>query len=108
MNGSEMSISMDSAVREALFEQLRKSMSDESSEAVISMLMYAVPEQQEQDHYDISWAEALEFYRTVMVERCAEAARYVNRHFIENTLITTGVIVRAVHAAAGKKLCEFY
>lgn len=108
MLGSETTIKIGSVERESLFAQLQKVMSDDSSEAVISMLVSGTPEHQDFDHFDINWSEALEFYQTVVVERCAEAARFINRQFIENTLITTGTIVRAIHAAAGKKICEFY
>lgn len=108
MLGSAVSIHIDSKERAALFGQLQEFMSDESAEAAISMLMYAAPEHRDLDQFDIDWSEALEYYQETVVERSAEAARFINRLFVENMLITTGMVVRAIHAAVGKKICEFF
>lgn len=108
MPGSAVTIDIGSKERAALFGQLQEFMSDGSAEMVVSMLMYAAPEHQDLDHFDINWSEALEYYQEMVVERSAEAARVINRLFVENTLITTGMVVRAIHAAVGKKICEFF
>lgn len=108
MLGSAITININSKESSVLFGQLQEFMSDDSAEVVISMLMYAGPEHQDFDQFDVDWSEALEYYQETVVERSAEAARYINRQFVESTLITTGMIVRAIHAAVGKKICEFF
>lgn len=108
MFGSAVTIHINTLERTTLREQLLSVMSAASSEAVISMLMYGAPVPRDFDQYDINWSEALGYYQHVIVERSAESARFINRLFVENTLITTGMVVRAIHNAVGKKICEFY
>lgn len=108
MPATGLTIDINEVEREALHVQLVGVMSESSSEATISMLMFAVPDLQDCDQFDVDWSEALEYHTHVVIERAAEAARYINRTYVERTLITTGMVVRAIHAALGKKICEFY